>query len=115
VQHDKSETFLAWVPEFGVYMCLVFPYNVFVLIWCTHSSIELYVCFFVMRHASFSVSKTHLFIIVVSCGELSCWIPPNANICFKGFKAFDGLKYLEMNSLSVVEQEFMFSYECKIH
>jgi hypothetical protein len=110
VQHDKSETFLAWVPEFGVYMSLVLPYNAFVLVCCTHNSIELYVCFFVMRHASFSVWKTHLFIIVVGCSELSCWIPPNANICFKGFKVFNGLKYLEMNSLSIVEQEFMFSY-----
>jgi hypothetical protein len=91
-------------------MSLVFPYNAFVLICCTHKSIELYVFFFVTRHVSFSIWKTHLFILVVGCGELSCWIAPNANIRFKGFKIFDGLKYLEMNSFLVVEQEFMFSY-----
>jgi ribosomal protein L2 len=36
---------------------------------------------------------------VDSCGELSCWLPPNAKIYFKGFKVFDGLKYIEMNYL----------------
>jgi hypothetical protein len=42
---------------------------------CTCNWIELSVFFFRQRHASFSVWKILLFIIVISCGELSCWVP----------------------------------------
>jgi hypothetical protein len=65
---------LARVPELGACTPLVFPYNPNAHL--LHLQLDRTFCFlFRQRHASFSVWKILLFIIVISCGELSCWVP----------------------------------------